>query len=82
MKRFECTFSAILEVDESVLAEGLSAEFKEYICDLIDEEGVAKHLAYNLARGADLDDLDGWTNMSNSKARITGFECEEARKVR
>ena len=82
MKRFEVTFSATLEVDEAVLARGLDAEFKRDMYDLINEEGVVKHLAFNLARGAELKQLDGWADMPEAKATIREFNCDDAFPVK
>lgn len=77
-RRFEVNFTAVLEVDDAVITRGLDPEFKREITDLVNAEGVARHLAFNLARGAELQALDGWADMPDAKARILDFDCDEA----
>lgn len=67
-RKFVATFSVEIEVDQSAIDRGLSEEFRKEFYDFRTEMQVAAHLAYNLMRGAEIRQLDGFADMPESVA--------------
>lgn len=82
MRKFRFTISVddnetgqgIIELDESVIVEGLSEEFKKYFYDLHTPEGVASHIAWCMVvRDLYPEVIEGWLILNKDTAKITHF---------
>lgn len=70
MARFNIELTAQIDVDETVLTEALSEEWRSTFYDLRTREQVAAHLFYNLIRGVEITELDGFADMLRASAKI------------
>ena len=71
-KKFKVTFSVEIEieVDEKVLKDAQSADFRASFYNFPDDAAVAQHLAYNfVANRADLKSLDGFAHWKKDMAK-------------
>jgi len=90
VKKFKVVFEVVtfVDVDEEVLADAMSEDFRKSFYNLPDEKAVASHLAYNfVANRADLPQLDGFAHWSKDKAKLDEedwdpIEVEEVLKHR
>lgn len=76
-RTFHVEFSGTLELDDSVI-DAVDDEWRAALYQLNTPEEIAEHIAYNLARGADLTQLDGWADQSDDKAKLSDFACDSA----
>lgn len=68
------TGQGIIEIDNEIIEEGLSEEFKKYFYDLRTPEGVASHLAWAMVvRGYEPEQIEGWTNLNKDTVVITRY---------
>lgn len=88
-RKFKVVFSVevALEVDDDVVQDALTEDFRGSFYKLDGAAGVAEHLAYNfIANRAKLGNLDGFAHWPDDKAKMThedweSVECtEEASK--
>lgn len=77
---FGCTFTATVELDDSVIERGLSAEYQEAIGKM-DRGDLVEHLAWNLVQGRALSELDGFADMSDELAEANDLHCEDATEL-
>lgn len=78
-RKFKVTFSVEIEieVDEKVLKDAKSKEFRASFYKLDDDAAVAQHLAYNfVANRADLKTLDGFAHWKKDMAKLVGEDWE------
>lgn len=78
-KKFKVTFSVEIEieVDEKVLKDAQSADFRASFYNLVDDAAVAQHLAYNfVANRADLKSLDGFAHWRKDMAKKISEDWE------
>jgi len=77
----------LIEIDQSVLDEALTEEWKSVFYDLEDEAGVASHIAWSMViRGWRMSEIEGWLSDDDSAVIIEypsgwndfGCEAEEA----
>lgn len=74
---FHVEFSGTLELDDSVI-DAVDDDWRAELYPLHSVEEIAEHIAYNLARGCELTQLDGWADQSNDKAKLSDFACDSA----
>ena len=63
----------VIEIDQSVLDEGLTDDFKSTFYDLHDEAGVAAHIAWSMVvRRWKMSEIEGWMS-DDSLATIIDY---------
>jgi len=78
-RKFKVVFSVEveIEIDDDVVQDALSEDFKASFYKLDDAAGVAEHLAYNfIANRAKLGSLDGFAHWPDDKAKMTHEDWE------
>ena len=66
----EMTVTAEIEISEDLLAGVLTDEWRKSFYNLQTGKEVAGHLAYNLARGADVASLDGFADRTDADVKF------------
>lgn len=69
-KRFLVTMSFDLELAEDVIERGMSEDFANYVYRLGSPTAVAEHLGFNLVRGNDVHELDGFADRRDWLAEL------------
>lgn len=78
-RKFTVEFQATLEleIDESVIERGLSAEWQSVYYKFETPEEVAKHIAYNMVvNRAGLSEFDGFADLDDGQAKANYPEWE------
>ena len=82
-RKFTVYFACEVTLDDHMLAAVLTDEWRERFYGFHDAKDVAAHLAFNLAQGTSLKQLDGFADQPLSAAVVTDFdisdvtECED-----
>jgi len=62
--------SIIIELDDNVI-KVVDDEWRKQMFDIRTPEEIAQHVAFNMvANRLDLEQIDGWANLPNDRARI------------
>lgn len=75
MREFVVNFEGVatISLSNSVI-DAVDDEWREFFYQLDTPEEVAAHIAYNMViNKCNLSNLDGWANLPNHAAKITGF---------
>lgn len=80
MRRFKVVKVVTVEIsiDQRVLDDVLTDEWRASFYKLYTRQDVAQHLAYNLMQGRDLHTLDGFADQPDERARLRDVSWEEA----
>lgn len=77
-RRFLVPLEVEIEVDDRLLADVLTDEWREQFYRLADARDVAAHLAFNLVQDRRLGSLDGFADQPEERAKILDISFEEA----
>lgn len=80
MLKYLCTFECELQVHPDVIKQ-VDVEWRKTFYDLIGEEKIVEHLAYNAARGIPLTSLEGWADLKDEQLKVVGFTCVYSEKI-
>ncbi len=77
-RRFLCRLLVEIEVDERLLADVLTDEWRSLFYRSVQTAGdVADHLAYNLVQDRHLSSLDGFADQPEDRAIVLHIETED-----
>lgn len=67
-RRFKSTFTVTveLEISERLIKEARSEDWQKQFYEMPNDQAVADHIAYNIARGAHLTALDGFAHLEDA----------------
>ncbi len=75
--KIEVTVTATVEVDDKVFEATLTPEWRGQFYPFHKPEDVVGHIAFNMIRGLELSQLDGFANLSNDLAGISGTDWDD-----
>jgi hypothetical protein len=73
--KIEFMITADLEISPEVF-EQIDEDWKNTFYNLETPEEIAEHISYNMLRGCNLSNLDGFANLSNNFAKLTNIDYE------
>lgn len=80
-RRFVVTMEVSIEVDERLIDDVLTDEWRNMFYPLRDAKEVASHLAHNLVQGRRLFTLDGFADQREDRVTVMDVTSEMAREV-
>jgi hypothetical protein len=79
-RRFKVTYlvEGVIDIDDAVIAAGLSTDFRKMFYTLDDEHEVVDHVAYNFIRNGvrDLQSLDGFADQPKDSVKLVSEDWE------
>lgn len=80
MVKYLCTFECELQVHPDVIKQ-VNKEWRQTFYDLLGEEKIVEHLAFNAAQGRSLTSLEGWADLKDEQLKVVGFSCVYVEKI-
>jgi len=77
IRGFVVTMRVRVSVDQRLLDDVLTEEWREMFYRLTSEKAIASHLAYNLVQDRRLSSLDGFADQPEDRARVEEIFVEE-----
>lgn len=76
-RQFSVSLDVLIEVDDALLVDVLTDEWRAQFYPLRTPADVAGHLARNLVRGSSLGDLDGFADQPPERAQVVEIDCDD-----
>lgn len=76
-RRFRVMIETVVEVEDALIADVLTDEWRERFYPLRDPGDVAAHLAFNLVQGRSVESLDGFADQAPSSASLVVMDLHD-----